>query len=221
MSTHRQLVLTQGSHPTEMPPSKELSEIWKSFTHLGTKVVLKSKKTLFHEGDQNKYSYIIMSGYLLLTKHNTLLDIVEPGQSLGAALLSSRDSKQSYPVTASSIDQSEVLQICSEAVLDLMNSDSRVNQYFINQFKARMHYMQQWRVIATLPVVNRIAFFLVQKKSVLQSATITRKMIALAVNSTPETVIRTLASFEKKNIIAYYGRKIILIDLKYLEELCL
>ena len=149
------------------------------------------------------------------------LDIVEPGQSLGAALLNSGNSKQTYPVSAKAIDQSEVLQLSAEVAFDLMNSDHSVNEYFIRQFKERMSYLQLCRSIENLPVTNRIAFFLLQKKSLLKSTTITRKMIAQAVNTTPETVIRTLAIFEKQKIISYAGRKIILIDSNHLENLCL
>ncbi len=221
MNTQSTLVLAQGSNPPKKPPTDELSQIWKSLIKLGTKVVLERKSNLFVAGDQNKHVYIVISGYLMLTKNNTLLDVVEPGQSLGAALLNSGNSKQTYPVSAKAIDQSEVLQLSAEVAFDLMNSDHSVNEYFIRQFKERMSYLQLCRSIENLPVTNRIAFFLLQKKSLLKSTTITRKMIAQAVNTTPETVIRTLAIFEKQKIIAYAGRKIILIDSNHLENLCL
>jgi CRP-like cAMP-binding protein len=204
MNTQSTLVLAQGSNPPKKPPTDELSQIWKSLIKLGTKVVLERKSNLFVAGDQNKHVYIVISGYLMLTKNNTLLDVVEPGQSLGAALLNSGNSKQTYPVSAMAIDQSEVLQLSAEVAFDLMNSDHSVNESIEN-----------------LPVTNRIAFFLLQKKSLLKSTTITRKMIAQAVNTTPETVIRTLAIFEKQKIISYAGRKIILIDSNHLENLCL
>lgn len=221
MNNQSTIVLAQGSHPPKKSPTDELSPIWKSFTKLGTKKKIDRKENLFMEGQQNNHIYIVISGHLMLVKNNTLLDIVEPGQSLGAAILNSGNSKQTYPVTASSIDQSEVLQISGEAAYDLMNSDPLINQYFIRQFRLRMSYLQLCRSIENLPVTNRIAFFLLQKKSLLQCATITRKMIAHAVGSTPETVIRTLANFEKQNIISYSGRKILVLDIKYLENLCI
>lgn len=220
MNTQSPLVLAQGSNPPKKPPTDELSQIWKSFIKLGTKIILERKSNLFIAGDQNKHVYIVISGYLMLTKGNTLLDIVEPGQSLGAALLNSGNSKQTYPVTARSIDRSELLQLSAEVAFALMNSDHLVNEYFLRQFKERMNYLQLCRSIDHLPVINRIAFFLLQKESLLKSTTITRKMIAQAVNTTPETVIRTLAIFERQKIIGYAGRKVIILDSNHLENLC-
>jgi len=221
MNTLNTIVLAEGSQPPKKPPTEELSQIWKSLTKFGTKLKLERKCYLFRAGEHNKHVYISLSGYLMLTKNKTLLDIVEPGQSLGAALLNSGNSIQTYPVSATSIDQSEVLQLSAEVAFDLMNSNPYINEYFIRQFKDRMSYLQLCRSIESLPVTNRVAFFLLQKKSLLKNTTITRKMIAQAVNTTQETVIRTLANFEKQKIIEYAGRKIILIDSSHLEKLCL
>lgn len=221
MNTLSTVILTHGNHPPKKPPTEELSKIWKTFIKLGSKVVLSKKSHLFIEGDQNKYVYIVISGYLMLTKKNALLDIVEPGQSLGAALLNSENSKQTYPISATSIDQSEVLQLSAEATFALMNSDPFVNEYFLRQFRERINYLQMIRSIEHLPVPNRIAFFLLQKKTLLNNTTMTRKMISQAVNTTPETVIRTLALFEQQGIIKYLGRKITIANTTRLENLCM
>jgi CRP-like cAMP-binding protein len=220
MNTQSTVILTQGSQPPKKSPTEELSKIWKFFIKLGTKVVLEKKSHLFIAGDQNKHVYIVISGYLMLTKKNVLLDIVEPGQSLGAALLNSENSNQTYPISAISIDQAEVLQIPAESAFALMNSDPSVNEYFLRQVKQRINYLQLMRSIEHLPVPNRIAFFLLHKKFLLENTKITRKMISQAVSTTTETVIRSLARFEQKGIIEYIGRKIIIVNTDELEKLC-
>lgn len=220
MNTNTSIILEQGSHPPQKPPTQDLVPIWKSLTKSNVKMSLKSKTNLFTAGEKIKNVYIVISGYLLLIKNGTILDILEPGQSLGAALLSQDKSHQIYPVTAQAIGSCDVLQIAADTANELIKSDYLVNAYFIQQFRERMEYMQSIRSILHLPVANRVAFFLIHKKKLLTEALITRKTMAQALNTTTETVIRTLTDFEKNKIIGYEGRKIILLNLNHLQNLC-
>jgi len=220
MMTKEPIQLVQGIHPPQKPPTPELVSIWKLLAKSNKKISLKPKSFLFQSGDPIQNVYIVISGYLLLIKNDIVLDILEPGQSAGAALLGQDQPQPTYPITVQAMSSCDVLHVPANFLYDLIKSDPSVNAYFIRQFRARMDYMQSVRAILNLPVANRIAFFLVHKKRLLEHTLITRKTMALALNTTTETVIRVLKDFENNKIIGYENGKIVLLDQEYLQKLC-
>jgi CRP-like cAMP-binding protein len=213
-------VLVHGNHFSKNPPIEGLTSTWKIFSDSGRKINIKSQEYLFAAGEKVEYVYIIISGYLALIKNDTILDVLGPGQSVGGALVGPKESDQIYPVTAQALGQCQLMQLPIDKVAELIQKENTVNAYFMTQFRQRMEHLQMCRSIQNRPVAQRIAHFLVQKKSILEHALITRKTIARSVNTTTETVIRTLMEFKKNQIIGYHGRHIILLDLKILEQLC-
>ncbi len=219
--TSIQLVeLSCGNHPPQNPPPEISLQVWKKLSKSGKKISITAKQYLFKSGENMTSIYIVISGYLKLIKNETILDILEPGQSMGVAFLSPEKLHQIYPVTALALGGCELLEISRTEAFELLKSDSKLSEYFMGQFRNRMDYLQSCRSIQDMSVASRVAHFLVQKKHLLKTSLITRKIIAKAASTSTETVIRTLADFEKNKIISYDGRKIIIQEIHQLQQLC-
>ena len=212
--------LSCGNHPPQNPPSEMSLQIWKKLSKSGKKININAMEFLFKYGENMTSIYIVISGYLQLIKNDTILDILEPGQSMGAAFLSSDKLHQTYPLSALAMGGCELLEIPRSEASELLKSEPKINEYFIGQFRNRMDYLQSCRSIQDMSVASRVAHFLVQKKHLLKTSLITRKIIAKAASTSTETVIRTLADFEKNKIISYDGRKIVIQEIHQLQQLC-
>lgn len=212
--------LSQGSHPPQNPPSDMSLAVWKKLSKSGRKINLGSQDYLFKSGENMTSIYIVISGFLLLIKNDTILEILQSGQSMGAAFLSPDKLHQCYPISAMTLGRCELLEIALTDALELLNSDLKVNEYFFGQFRQRMDFLQSCRSIQDKSVASRVAHFLTQKNHLLTTSLITRKIIARSVNTSTETVIRTLAEFQRNKIISIRGRQIILLDMNHLQNLC-
>jgi CRP-like cAMP-binding protein len=220
MDNSTSIVLTTGRQAPQKCPTEKLSVIWKALSLSGVLQNLKSQEFLFHSGGDVQSIFIVISGHLLLLKSETVLDILESGQSMGAALLSPDQRQQIYPVSAQALGSCQVLQIPYQRVTELLKSNQDIQNYFMSQFRQRMDYLQSCRALQNRPVAHRIAYFLIQKEKLLCNSVITRKVIAKCVCTTTETVIRTLTEWHRNKIIVCEGREITLLDLNYLQKLC-
>lgn len=220
MNNSTSIVLSSGHQAPQNCPTEKLAIIWKALSFSGSVQNLKSQEFLFHAGDEVQSVFIVISGYLLLLKNETVLDILEPGQSMGAALLSPDQRQQIYPVSAQALGSCQVLQIPCQKVAEFLKSNQDIRDYFMGQFRQRMDYLQSCRALQNRPVAHRIAYFLIQKEKILCKTFITRKVIAKCVCTTTETVIRTLTEWQRNKIIDCEGREIRLLDLNYLQKLC-
>ena len=114
---------------TEFVKSQEL-DIFKDLTKerydmvikSGSRKILKPKSILFHQGDSAKYCYLVEKGHLKLTKlteqgREVIIRYINSGE-LTAAMAVLNDKE--YPVTAESIEKTEVVGWDKPAILSIM-----------------------------------------------------------------------------------------------------
>lgn len=213
------LKLSEGLKPLRIPPNQELASLWDNLTKFGQIKKLIPNQNVFQAGDPCKYIYIVVSGYVLLQKSEAILNIIEPGQSIGAALLGSKVSPQAYPISAKTLGHCELLELPWAEANKLFLNDYKILQYFMEQFRTRMDFIQSLQSMQEQSVAGRVAYFLVKKQNLLQTKLITRKIIAKSVNTSTETTIRTLSEFQKNHIIKCEEKIIYLLDQNYLINL--
>lgn len=212
--------LSCGNHPLQNLSPEISLQVWKKLSKSGKKINITAKEYLFKSGENMTSIYIVISGYLQLIKNETILDILEPGQSMGVAFLSSDKLHQTYPLSALAMGNCELLEISLAEASEILKSDPKIIEYFMSQFRNRMDFLQSCMSIQDRSAATRVAHFLIQKKALLKTTLVTRKIIAKTANTSTETVIRTLSDFEKNKIISYDGRKIILLDISHLQKIC-
>jgi CRP/FNR family transcriptional regulator len=188
----------------------------------------KKGKHIFKAGEETKGLYIIESGKLKVTYKQydgseRLIRLATSGDVLGHRGFG---GNWTYPISALTLDNTEV----SFIPVDIFNTLAKANPLF--SYHLMMFFAEELRVseskIKHYPVKNLVAQAIVgnhkvfgfeNKKSKKLSYTLSRKDIASKAGTTYETVVRTLADFNKSGIIKIDGKSIHILDMKKLVEL--
>jgi len=214
MANLSKLKLIKGRGFTLETPGGIDPKTWNLLKLTGTLLQLPSKSIVFTEGAAVDYVYIVVSGYIKMTQKEKAIDIIEPGESLGAGLILNGANNCNYPIGAETLTETEMIKIPVEKIQLLASKQIEINQFFFTQMKKRMLFLQKIKTLNMESIQKRVLSFLCLKKNLLNHEFITRKLIAEILNTTTETVIRTLNDFKNQGIIHFSGRKIIFIDLE-------
>lgn len=212
METKKEISLIKGNSVFKVPPAQINARIWSYLSELGQICKVRTRQTLFEQNDLVNNVYIVTQGYFKLLKNNRAIDIIEPGESLGAGLINFENNKSTYPVGAEALSNAEVIKIPTANIVRALQQNTDLNQYFFSQIQKRMFFLQIMNAISDFPVADRVSCFLKNKQHLLNQEIITRKLIAEITSTTTESVIRTIRDMEKSDIIKTNKRKIILTD---------
>lgn len=179
-----------------------------------------NKKSIFKQGESAEYFYIVLKGIFKLHKTvNTNKDVVLNFSSKGdvIAALIMPNANPVYPISATSIGTSESLKIPRHDYLNLWLQDSHLVRNLQNLIQEKMNRIHEDKKFSTMSVESKLANFLlkfsgndVSNDTFLFS--VTRKDIANAIGTTPESVMRTLSTWSKKGIISESDKKLKIID---------
>lgn len=212
MATLSKLKLIKGRGFTLEPPGGIDQKLWNLFIQNGSILHLPAKSIIFTEGAIVDYVYVLASGFIKMTQKEKTIDIIEPGESLGAGLILNGTNNCCYPIGSETLTETEIIKIPVEKIQILASKQFEVNQFFFTQMKKRMLFLQKIKTLNIESIQKRVLSFLHLKKHLLHHEFITRKLIAEILNTTTETVIRTLNDFKNQGIIHFSGRKIIPLD---------
>lgn len=217
--THEKIQLIPGGRRRLDKPNGMEAAVWDRISGLGRVVRLSPKQLLYEEGDGVKSGSIVLSGLLLIRTAQTVLDFAEAGQSVGMALIDLSGGSSAYPVSVEAMGPAAVLEI-SQSELPAVLLEPMVFEYTQQQVKLRTLFMQGCRARQSLTVQGRLAYAMLQKQSALSSGFITRRILAQLVGTSTESVIRILSAWEKNGTIASQNRRITILDLNHMENLC-
>jgi CRP-like cAMP-binding protein len=182
--------------------------------------VTENKKSIFKQGETANYFYIVTKGIFKLHKTvNTNKDLVLnfSGEGDVIAALIMPNTNPIYPISATSIGVSQSLKIPRDDYLNLWLQDSHLVRNLQNLVQAKMSRIHEDKEFSTMSVEAKLAHFLlkfsgneVSNDTFLSS--VTRKDIANAIGTTPESVMRTLSAWSKKGIISESDKKLKIID---------
>ena len=177
---------------------------------------------LFYSGNPGTGIYCVVSGTVKLeslddTGKSHLVQIFKGGSLIGYRALFSEEPYQSSGIV---VDEAEICFIPKSAILELISKNPDLSLKFLMQLSNDFRQMEmRLQRVSSHSATERIAEALLFLRENFNEKNWTRKEIAEWASTTPETVIRTLADFEKEGLIEQKGRTIrILNRAKILEK---
>lgn len=167
---------------------------------------------LFHEGEPGHAIFLLRQGALQLHKtaadgSEVVIKVVQPSEVFAEVVLFERAH---YPVTALALADSEVIVFPRADVHRLLNTEGFRND-FIAMLMRKQRYLAE-RIVQQQAhdVEARLLWFLKEQfgnqKSVALS--ISKKDIAAAIGTTPETLSRLILKLKKRKILVWTGKTI-------------
>ena len=172
---------------------------------------LARREYLFHEGRGADAVYVLYSGSMQLVKsaddgRDVVIRTVEPGQIFAEAVLFERDN---YPVSAVALKRSVLIRLGRSEFLRLMDR-SEFRNGFLASLMGRLRYLtDQILRLSVYDVETRFFLFLSEQygKKEEYVLTISKKDIAAAIGTTPESLSRLVLKMKKRGM-QWSGRTI-------------
>lgn len=186
----------------------------------------KRGQPLFNAGDIADAFFLVLSGAFKLVKesspqsegHPTLMEIIGPGETIGLILMQT-PSQNHYPVTATAMIDSEVLQLPKTFYETVWAGDVVLQKLGAQQMARRVQRIQQDRSIQRFPLPQKVAYFLCEKIRPVPGIKVTRQEIADGVGASTESVIRVLSEWSKEGLIATQNHEITIYDFDKIRSL--
>lgn len=181
----------------------------------------KKNQVIFKEGDTSHGLFCIYKGSVKLARidengNEFLLKIYTAGDSVGYRALFAREL---YQASAIAYEKTELCFIPWESLKKILELDVSLSLSLLQQMAHDIReFERRMANVVAKPVSQRVAEALLVLKKALPESKWTRREIAEWAGTTPETVIRTLAKFEKEGLIAQKGRSIHIQEREILKE---
>lgn len=190
---------------------KDLSpESLKSLAAISTLKDLKKRGILFREGDPGRAIYLLRRGAIQLHKTTpdggeVVIKVVQPSEVFAEVVLFEREN---YPVTATALVASELIVFPRNDVHALLGIPTFRND-FISMLMRKQRYLAERLVQQSAhDVESRLIWFFKEQfrdQKVVQIA-ISKKDVAAAIGTTPETLSRLLAKLKSRRILTWSGK---------------
>jgi CRP/FNR family transcriptional regulator, dissimilatory nitrate respiration regulator len=192
---------------------KEASEtLRKKIASAGKIMTCEKGDFLFSEGEPGHSLYAVTSGFVKLVKNSfdgkeVLVRIVNPGELFGEVVLFESDR---YPVTAIAGETTELWSLRRDELLHLLD-DRDFRSGFCAMLMRRMRYLAE-RVlyISAFDVEERFFRFLAEQfgKKYEYDITLSKRDIASAIGTIPETLSRLLMRLKQRGVIIWEGNRL-------------
>jgi len=177
------------------------------------KTITAEKNTvLFHEEEIGSRVYVLLEGAIKLYKNSPdgkeiIIKLVKPGELFAEAILFENSA---YPVTAMSVTSSTLLAISKGQIYNLLE-DQEFRNRFLSSIMKRLRYLTgRILYLSAYDVEDRFFQFLIARYGHKQSYQIdlSKKEIAAAIGTIPETFSRLLMRLTKNKIITWEKNKL-------------
>ena len=171
----------------------------------------KSGQNLFYAGNPASGVFCILSGMVKLEVQDEegktqIAQVYGKGSMIGYRALFSEDQ---YMSSAIAVDQTELCFIPKSTIMELIKKNPELAIGFLKQLSNDFRMMEsRLHRVTSNTAVERIAEALLFLRENFHDKNWTRKEISEWAGTTTETVIRTLADFEKDGLIEQKGRVI-------------
>lgn len=173
---------------------------------------LEKKQTLFCEGDRGSAFYLVGGGTIALYKgmedgREVVIKMVGRGEIFGEVVLFEQDS---YPVTAVALKPSLVF-IIPRIQFTCLLADERFRNDFLKMLMCKQRYLaERIKYLTMHDVEERFFLFLMEHCGASRKIDLpySKKDIAAAIGTTPETYSRLIARLVKEGKIAVKGKSI-------------
>lgn len=174
---------------------------------------LKKREFLFREGEPGRAVFLLRRGAVQLHKtapdgSEVVIKIVQPSEVFAEVVLFEREQ---YPVTAVALVPCEVIVFPRSDLHLLLNTESFRND-FIAMLMRKQRYLAE-RIVQQQAhdVEGRLLWFLQEQFGSRPTVTvpITKKDVAAAIGTTPETLSRLILRLRKRKVLTWRGKTIV------------
>lgn len=192
---------------------KDLSpESLKALAAISSLKDLKKRATLFREGDAGRALYLLRRGAIQLHKTTpdggeVVIKVVQPSEVFAEVVLFEREN---YPVTATALVTSELIVFPRNEVHALLGTLSFRNDFIAMLMRKQRYLAERLVQQSAHDVESRLLWFLKEQyrdQKVVQIA-ISKKDVAAAIGTTPETLSRLLRKLKARKILSWSGKTI-------------
>lgn len=171
---------------------------------------LGKKETLFNEGDEGNAFYLLASGAVGLYKgvdsgREVVIKIIQPVEPFAEVVLFERST---YPVTAIAIKDTLLFVIPKKQFLSLLDNENFRND-FITMLMMKQRYLAERIKYLTVHDVEERFFIFIREHYMTNhklQLNLSKKDIAAAIGTTPETYSRLITRLLKENRISITGK---------------
>jgi CRP/FNR family transcriptional regulator, dissimilatory nitrate respiration regulator len=181
----------------------------KAIGQSGSTHILGKNVHIFWEGDEGTAFYVLLKGTLKLYKSSrdgqeTIVKLVKPGEMFAEVVLFENNQ---YPVSAETVTESQVFKIERRDFLALLNSEQFRNEFITVLINKQRYLTQRILYLTAYDVEERFFRFLKTRYGMHISYTIdlTKKDIAAAIGTIPETLSRLLQRLKTRGVIQWEG----------------
>jgi len=174
-----------------------------------TRTLLK-REFLFMEESAGQAIYLLLTGKIQLLKtspdgRETVIKTVQPGELFAEVILF---EKPRYPVTAVAIADSTVLELPRTGVLRLLEEPAFRNDFITMLLQRQRYLADRIQQLSSSNVTSRFLLFLREQFGEKETITpgISKKDMALAIDTTPESLSRLLKRLEKQGVLRQTGK---------------
>ncbi len=174
---------------------------------------VEKKETLFLEGDKGYSLYILVEGNIQLYKttpngKEIVIKVIKPEEIFAEVILF---EESHYPVSAVALKKSHLFMLPKHQFYCLLEDETFRND-FISMLMKKMRYLtKQIRYLTNYDVEERLFIFLEEhygrKKRI--KASLSKKDVAAAIGTTPETLSRVLLRLKKEGRLTWEGSFIV------------
>ena len=167
---------------------------------------------LFTEGDEGTAIYVLATGSMRLFRSDeegreAVVHLVRPGEVFAEAVLFDQET---YPVSAQAREDSQLVEIPKARVLALLEDPGFRRDFFANIMRKLRFLAQQVFVLSSCDVRERLLRFLAGRfgKGSYYRMDLSKKEVAEAIATTPETLSRVLAQLERSGTLRWERNEI-------------
>lgn len=173
---------------------------------------VKKREYLFHEGESGSRMFLLFDGNIQLHKNTedgreVVIRVIRPGDVFAEVVLF---EKECYPVSARAVTKADVLVFPKEGIHRLLAEEGFRND-FISLLMAKQRYLtERIQELTTKDVEYRFFTFLRNQygEKELIHTPLSKKDIAAAIGTTPESLSRLILRLTGDEIIDWKGKEI-------------
>lgn len=176
-------------------------------------------ETLFRRGDPCVGFHIVLYGQIKLSFISTggaekVIELIGPGHSFGEALMF---MEKDYIVSAQAMEDTMLLHVSKQVMFRELEDDPRFARKMLAGLSQRMHgLMCDMESYSLHSGTQRVAAYLLKDDGVdsgsVVTLTATKAVLASRLNLTPEHFSRIMAELSARQLIAFKGRKVSIVD---------
>ncbi|HSR88727.1 MAG TPA: Crp/Fnr family transcriptional regulator [Pontiella sp.] len=175
-------------------------------------MTVKKRDYLFHEGEKGSRMFLLTGGNVQLHKNTAdgrevVIRMIKPGDVFAEVVLF---EKERYPVSARAVTNADMLVFPKDGIHRLLAEESFRND-FIALLMAKQRYLaERIQELTTKDVEHRFFAFLRSQygEQELIKTPLSKKDIAAAIGTTPESLSRLILRLTEDEIIDWQGREI-------------